>query len=94
MLTICCVCGQPRNCTDAIAVTDKMRGAYPKYDFPETLYYCRPCWRLLCDPEKGARLVSSFFQAGITAKGAKDPGKQADKFYKFLVSKAKSGLAT
>ena len=90
MQATCCVCGLDRDCTEAISVTEDMRKAYPKYNFPDILYYCKPCWRLISDPEKGARLLSQFFQATLSSRGAKNANVQADKLYEFLVEKAKN----
>ena len=94
MKAVCAVCGRDRDCPTTIHVTAEMRAAYPSITLPQAYHYCRPCWRLLSDREKGARLLSGLMQTQLSGQGNLDAQKMSAKFYEFLIEKSKSGLVS
>ena len=94
MKAICAVCGRERDIAETVHVSEAMRAAYPSITLPNEYHYCSPCWRLLSDQERGARLLSGMLQSHLSSKGHLDAQAPAKKFYEFLIRKSKGGLVS
>lgn len=88
------MCRRPRDVDEMYVVhtTDKEReairamGAEPQ----DTYAYCRPCWGVVSDREKGAQLYRGLVQARFRQAGLSGIAeKQAQKAYDFLTTRAK-----
>ena len=80
MKTTCDVCGSVRECR-ILTLTDKEKETLKNNK--DSYAYCEPCWRIVTDREKGARLIQSFAHAVV--------GKRGNKVYRFLIEKTKAG---
>jgi len=86
----CCVCSADRECVVLTLTDDEKAAIRAMGQTPqETLAYCRPCFRLLSNPEQGAQLIRGTFQVGLQNAGIANAEKLARRYYDFLLSKAK-----
>lgn len=88
----CCVCDRPRErehmwiiqtTPDERAAIKKM-GAVAADEYP----YCRPCWRVVSDREKGAQLLKGMMQMKMRVQGAPGADDIGAKLYKFLLERS------
>jgi hypothetical protein len=57
-------------------------GQVPKDEY----LYCRPCWGIVTDKEKGAQLIRGMFQVQFRSVGPQAE-KMAERLYQHLLSK-------
>lgn len=91
----CGVCGRKRDVDEMYVVhtTEKEReairamGSEPK----DSYAYCRPCWGIVSDKDKGAQLLKGQMQTRIRSAGVPAPlaERYGQRVYDYLVTKAK-----
>ncbi len=90
---MCCVCSKERpeaSCV-VLRLTEDEKAAVQAmgHEPTETYVYCRPCFRVLSNPEQGAQLIRGVFQHTLKAEGVPNHELLARKYYEFLISKAR-----
>jgi hypothetical protein len=93
---LCGVCGKERECPTTITLSEEMKETLQAQGLtpPDEYHYCAPCWRMVSDRERGARLLSGFFQVNLTGLGYANVDKAGAKLHAFLISKTnKRGLS-
>ncbi len=89
----CCVCSKdrPKESCVIIQLTEAEKASVQAMgQKPEEQYvYCRPCFRVLSNPEQGAQLIRGVFQHSLQAEGVQNAEQLARTYYEFLVRKAK-----
>lgn len=51
------------------------------------MFYCKPCWRTLQDPNSGPSLMKGIYQIGLRALGVSNADTLAKRYHQGLVSK-------
>ncbi len=94
----CCVCNFERDDAACITITlteDEKAAIREMGQTPENAYvYCRPCFRILSNPEQGAQLIRGVFQQELQAEGMRNAEALASRYYNFLISKVRKGRPT
>lgn len=86
----CCMCS--KECVGVtIQLTDEEKAAVQAMgQKPTDSYtYCRPCFRVLSDPEQGARLIQGVFHLNAKLVGLPNAEALAQKYHDLLISKAR-----
>lgn len=93
----CCICGHVRDRDEMwiLHPTPEEKAAIARFgQVPVDEYlYCRPCWGILSDKEKGAQLLRGMVQMHMRTSGV-SAEKAAKKMYQFLISKARTTKAS
>jgi hypothetical protein len=93
MKVACCVCnrqkeesdGQTYVLTNAEKATLVKSGQTPL----DKYFYCRPCFRMISDPEKAAQLIKGVVQVTLTAQGNPKAEEIATRYYQFYLRNGK-----
>jgi hypothetical protein len=64
--------------------------AMGEVDPPEEYVYCRPCFRMLEDPERAANLMKGVVEVQLRSIGVPNAGAVAEKFKQRLLAQARS----
>ncbi len=56
--------------------------------------YCRPCWQIMCDRERGAQLLKGMVQTRLRSLGATNSEKSGQKVYDLVTSRASKKLVS
>lgn len=89
----CCICGAPRartvcqvlKLTEAEKEAIRRTGVEPK----DEVAYCPPCYRIITDREKGARLMQGLLHHSLQSLPQPISEKLADKFYRLLLERGR-----
>ena len=87
----CCICGTPRargvcqilRLTDAEKEAIRRTGVEPL----DEVAYCQPCYRVITDREKGARLMQGLLHHSLKGLPQATSERLADKFYRLLIDR-------
>ena len=92
---VACMCGQEFDRYECVAVKltaaerDELRkmGMKPP---PSTLFYCKPCWNLLHNPELASQLMKGMAQHHLQQSGVPHPQaeKMAEEYRQKLLKRA------
>lgn len=97
-MPFCCVCNRnrPRPDCEVVVLTEQEKEAVQKMgQTPEEEYvYCRPCFRILSNPETGAQLIKGVLQVQLRQSGVANAEQLANRYYDFLIAKAKKKKAS
>jgi hypothetical protein len=85
----CCVCSKKIESSACVTLrlsdsekeSVRQMGQEPQNEYE----YCRPCFRLLSNPEQGAQLIRGTFQLALRSEGVPDAESKARKYYDFLI---------
>ena len=85
----CAVCQRPkvRNSCEIIRLTREEKESIRKLGGtpPDEYFYCKPCWRIITDRQKGADLQKGIIQVGLQRIGVSNAEEVADKYRKKLL---------
>ncbi len=88
----CCICNRDRSQGTTLTITEEERRVLAKTALgvvPDSYFYCSPCWTILKDRSQGAQLFKGLIQAGMAKHGVNRADVVAERYYKFLVDRAK-----
>lgn len=87
----CCVCRRARDVFKTVTLTEserefvgKMTGKAP----PETLSYCKACWKIATDKTQGAQLFKGMLQLHLQGSGVRDAEHIATEVQSKMMKKA------
>lgn len=87
---LCSVCGRPQRPKDCEVLTltleEKKLMGQPA---PDTLAYCKPCWRIVTHRERGAKFMQGLWETSLRRVGVVDAEARAKKFHTDLLAKVK-----
>lgn len=91
----CAVCHRPRAVSrcEVIELTDDEKASLRKmgHTVEDTLYYCRPCWRVVTDRQQGAALMKGLAQTQLQRAGVANAEDVATKFHERVLELSKKG---
>ena len=86
----CCICNRERSETDCVVLTltdeEKKFSSDMGQGAPDTLVYCKPCYKVLTDREQGARLMQGTFR--MNAGDLPGAAQYAQRLYDRLIQKS------
>jgi hypothetical protein len=89
----CCICGRDfeKNMTHVIQLTAEEKEYVLKNTGKneERFVYCKPCFRILNDRDKGASLIRSVMEIDLNSSGHPRAKEMASSFVEALRKKAK-----
>ncbi len=87
----CCICGRFRQNLVTVTLTDEDKAFIVKTagtkQPPDAYVYCKPCFKILSDRERGAQLMRGTIEIALRSKGNRNATKIADKYYQMLLSR-------
>lgn len=89
----CCVCRREHEGCEVITLTDEEKSVMQKAGYttvPDTLAYCKPCWRILGNKEQGAQLMRGIGEITLRRLGVVNAEDRASRFHTGLLAKAKT----
>lgn len=90
MKSECCVCHREAHAGSTLTLSPEEKKAIEKTDgkkAPDTLFYCKPCYRILSDKERGAQFLRGMMETGLRQAGVVGAETKASKFHRDLLSK-------
>ena len=93
MKLACCICNRQKEESEGktFVLTDAEKASLVKIrQSPlDKYFYCRPCFRMISDPEKAAQLIKGVVQVSLTAQGNPKAEAIATRYYQFYLRNGK-----
>jgi hypothetical protein len=88
---VCVLCRRdwPRKDSKCFTLTDEEKKCLPSVEVLDEYVYCGPCWKVLSDPKRGPALLQGLTEGGLKQLGVNGAEEYANKFGKWLETKAK-----
>jgi hypothetical protein len=92
-MSLCGVCSRDvaEGQGEVLTLSDEEKAYARRFgqDPPDTYVYCKPCFKVISDPESSAQLASGTLLARLRASGVANAEKIAKRYYEELVARAK-----